>query len=83
MKHRIVFVISPGGEMTSTVEGIEGAACGDATSWVDDLGEILAHERTPDYYRQQQQQRARESVSVGTGSKTGGNQGGGNHGSPW
>ena len=76
--HRITFSISPGGEMTSVVEGIDGAGCNDATAWVDDLGEMVRHEPTPDYYKKQVE--AREQIRIGTGTSS---DNGGSHGSPW
>jgi hypothetical protein len=77
--HRVVIIVRPGGEMETTVEGIEGPTCETETSWVDDLGEVTTHERTADYHAHVSQQTTREQVTVGAGT----DDEGGSHGSPW
>ena len=77
--HVVVMIIKPGGEIEATVEGIEGPSCEQATAWLDDLGEVTTHKRTPDFYAHttSQQTTTQEHVSVGNGEK------GGSHGTPW
>ncbi len=77
--HRVVMTIKPGGEVTTTVEGISGAACEAATKWLDGLGEVTEHKRTPDYYAHTSEQTVEETATVGTGN----DDEGGSHGSPW
>jgi len=81
--HRVVLIIEPGGEMTSTVEGIAGASCEDKTKWLDAIGTVKTHKRTPDYHAHvTEEQAVTEKATVGSGGSSG-QQGGGSHGSPW
>lgn len=77
-EHTITFVIKLGGEMETTVEGIDGPECEKATEWLDRLGKVVRHEHTADYHAHVSQETVKESVNVGTGDNEGGN-----HGSPW
>lgn len=50
MPHRIIITVPPGGtNITSVVEGIKGP-CGEKTRWLDNLGQIIKHEDTPDAF---------------------------------
>lgn len=84
MSHRVVLIIEPGGEMSSTVEGIEGPTCEGKTKWLDALGRIKTHKRTPDYHAHVATVKADETVKVEAGGAGGaGGDEGGHHGSPW
>ena len=74
--HKVIIIIKPGGEVETTVEGIEGPSCESKTSWLENLGEVVRHERTADYHAHVSEQTTREHVTVGTDE-------GGNHGTPW
>lgn len=52
--HVIDIEINEEGEITSTVNGVQGPSCEELTDWLEDLGETIEHRRTPGYYRQQQ-----------------------------
>jgi hypothetical protein len=75
-KHTVTITIKPGGEIETTVEGIDGPACESETSWLDNLGTVVKHERTADYYANVSHETVNEQVTTGTGE-------GGSHGSPW
>jgi hypothetical protein len=77
-EHRVVIVVKPGGEIETTVEGIDGPTCESESAWLDSLGVVTTHEHTADYYAHVSEQSTRERVMVGTGDDEGGN-----HGSPW
>jgi hypothetical protein len=77
--HRVLLVVKPGGEIETTVEGIDGPTCESESAWLDSLGVVTTHEHTADYYAHVSRQTTRERVSVGTGT----DDEGGSHGSPW
>ena len=51
--HTIEIEINDEGEISSTVRGIQGESCADLTQWLEDLGAVVEHHRTADYYRRQ------------------------------
>jgi hypothetical protein len=51
--HTIDVEISQEGEIRTTVNGVQGEGCEALTQWLEELGEVVEHRRTPDYYRQQ------------------------------
>ena len=52
-KHTIDVEIGPEGEIRTTVNGVQGNGCEGLTQWLEELGEVVEHRRTPDFYRQQ------------------------------
>ena len=51
MKHEIEIVVLPGGELETTVKGITGSACELVSRWLEKLGQVIKHEKTPDAYK--------------------------------
>jgi hypothetical protein len=50
--HVIDVVIEPDGEIKATVNGVQGSACEGLTDFLDDVGQVVEHVRTADFYRQ-------------------------------
>ena len=55
LPHTIEIVITPEGEVKSTVKGVKGTACHEISKWLDDLGKVTHDSKTPDYYQGIQQ----------------------------
>ncbi len=54
--------ILPDGTIKSVVKGVAGPDCDGLTKWLDELGDCVSDEKTPDYYK---------TVSVKAGVKAG------------
>jgi hypothetical protein len=67
MRHRVIITVKPGGTITSKVEGIPGPACGSVSSWLDNLGKIVAHEDTPEAFEHVSESEAVDE-KINTGS---------------
>jgi len=50
--HTIEIVITPDGEVKATVQGIKGPSCGEASAFLDRLGEVVEDRDTAEYYEQ-------------------------------
>ena len=48
MTYKVKFVVKKGGKIESTVEGIKGPSCLEKTAWLDNLGQVVEHEDTPE-----------------------------------
>lgn len=62
VKHKIAIEIDEEGNIAARVDGVKGPACSDISKILDDLGEVVRDEKTPEYYqaaRQQSRERAR------------------------
>lgn len=55
----IEIIIDRQGNFTSTTKGIKGGACTDASSWLDDLGEVTSDCSTQEMYERQDVQTVR------------------------
>ena len=62
MKHEIEIVALPGGELQSTVTGVEGPSCEGLSAWIEELGEVIEHKSTAD---------AKKTPKVKVGGKVG------------
>ncbi|MEO0459053.1 MAG: DUF2997 domain-containing protein [Cyanobacteria bacterium P01_A01_bin.114] len=57
------FVIYPDGRVKELVTGIVGKSCAEVTAAIEaQLGQVLAHEKTAEYYAKVAQQRTAASV---------------------
>lgn len=54
-KHIIIVEVSPDGDITSRVIGVNGPSCSSLTAWLDELGKVTRDVNTPDYYKPAQQ----------------------------
>jgi hypothetical protein len=61
-KGYIEIEITEEGEIVSEVKGVLGADCEGLTDFLDEMGEVVEHRRTADFYRQQ---RATRRVQAG------------------
>jgi hypothetical protein len=52
-EYTIDIEINEEGEIESTVNGVMGPSCEELTQWLESLGDVTEHHRTPDYSRQQ------------------------------
>jgi hypothetical protein len=65
LKREMKITIGPGGAVNIEVVGVPGADCIDFTQFLEEeLGEVVARERTPEYY-QEQEQGAGQTLHVG------------------
>lgn len=53
MKHEIDVVISDGGKIEATVNGVEGPVCKDLTKWFQKLGKMVDKGATKDMYKKE------------------------------
>lgn len=49
----VEIVISEDGTIESEVHGVLGPDCEALIEWIEELGEVVEHRRTPDYRRRQ------------------------------
>jgi hypothetical protein len=49
----IEIAINDEGEIESEVKGVLGPDCEGLADWLEELGDVVEHRRTPDYYRRQ------------------------------
>ncbi|WP_035986007.1 DUF2997 domain-containing protein [Leptolyngbya sp. KIOST-1] len=61
------FIIYPDGRVKETVTGIVGASCAEVTAAIESqLGVVLTQQTTSEYFAQQNEQSAAETVSAKT-----------------
>ena len=61
------FVIYPDGRVKETVTGIVGASCAEVTAAIEaQLGTVVAHQTTSEYFAQHNPQTAAETVAART-----------------
>jgi hypothetical protein len=65
--HTIDIEISPQGEVRSTVQGIKGAACGDISKFLDELGNVVEDQATAELYEQPTATSSYTTVGGGVG----------------
>ncbi len=59
------FIIYPDGRVKETVTGIVGASCAEVTAAIEaQLGTVVAHQTTSEYFAQRNEQTATETVSA-------------------
>lgn len=49
--HKITLTLEEDGTLTAKVTGINGPGCQGVTDWLAELGEVVEHKNTSDYYR--------------------------------
>lgn len=49
-EHTIEIIITPEGEIQSTVKGIAGPSCEGVTEWLKELGQVIDDKNTADYH---------------------------------
>ncbi|PZO15070.1 MAG: hypothetical protein DCF25_14195 [Leptolyngbya foveolarum] len=65
------FVIYPDGRVKEMVTGIVGASCAEVTAAIEaQLGEVMAHEKSSEYYAQPVMVSSQVSSSVSTQTQT-------------
>ncbi len=65
------FVIYPDGRVKERVTGIVGASCAEVTAAIEaQLGEVMAHEKSSEYYAQPVMVSSQVSSSVSTQTQT-------------
>ena len=64
MKHSLKITINEDGTLESEVLDISGPSCEALTAWLDNLGEVKEHKRTPDYF-QLKKDKVNRKVTVG------------------
>jgi hypothetical protein len=52
--------ISETGEIESEVHGVMGPGCEELVGWIEELGDVEEHRRTPDWHRRQRRDSRRE-----------------------
>lgn len=55
MSHTILIEITPQGDFSAEVNGVQGPQCSDISKWLDSLGNVELDEKTPDYYKKGKQ----------------------------
>ena len=65
--YKVKFVVKRGGKIETTVEGIKGPSCLAKTAWLDNLGQVVEHEDTPDAYELEEVEEETEEETVTTG----------------
>jgi len=60
----IEVVINADGEIESEAKGVLGPDCEGLANWLEELGDVVEHRHTPEYYRRQ---RVGTHVQVGGG----------------
>lgn len=66
-EYQIELIITPDGQIASTVLGVCGPDCEGLTEWLDNVGEVTEHHATPDARRNPEQVTTRASVHTKSG----------------